>query len=110
MDGLRHLNLPIAGFRGQAYDGAANISVKYNGAQAIVRKSQPLVSYVHCFTHCVDLTTQRVCTASVFIQNSMNWVHDLGVLFGQSGKMKDIYKGSARSEEGEGPCHTIRPL
>ncbi len=32
------------------------------------------------------------------------------MLFGQSGKLKDIFKGIARSEEGEGPCHTIRPL
>ncbi len=32
------------------------------------------------------------------------------MLFGQSGKLKDIFKGIAWSEEGEGPCHTIRPL
>lgn len=32
------------------------------------------------------------------------------MLFGRSGKLKDILKGTARSEEGEGPCHTVRPL
>lgn len=31
------------------------------------------------------------------------------MLFGRSGKPKDILKGTARSEEGEGPCHTVRP-
>lgn len=38
MDVLQHLNLPITGLRGQAYDGAANMAGKYNGAQAILRK------------------------------------------------------------------------
>ncbi len=66
--------------------------------------------YVHCAAHCVNLITQRSCTASIFIRNSLDWVNELGVLFGQSGKLKDIFKGIARSEEGEGPCHTIRPL
>ncbi len=42
MDVLQRLNLPITGLRGQAYDGAANMAGKYNGAQAIVRKIQPL--------------------------------------------------------------------
>ncbi len=83
---------------------------KYNGAQAIVRKIQPLAPYVHCAAHCVNLITQRSCTASIFIRNSLDWVNELGVLFGQSGKLKDIFKGISRSEEGEGPCHTIRPL
>lgn len=32
------------------------------------------------------------------------------MLFGQSEKLKDIFKGIARSEAVEGPSHTIRPL
>lgn len=32
------------------------------------------------------------------------------MLFGRSGKLKEILKGTAGSEEGEGPCHTVRPL
>lgn len=109
MDVLQCLKLPITGLHGQAYDGAANMAGKYNGAQAIERKIQPLAPYVHCAAHCVNLITQRSCTASIFIRNSLDWVNELGMLFGQSGKLKDIFKGIARSEEGEGPCHTIRP-
>lgn len=90
MDVLQRLNLPIIGLRGQAYDGAANMAGKYNRAQAIIRKIQPLAPYVHCAAHCVNLITQRSCTASIFIRNSLGWVNELGVLFGQSGKLKDI--------------------
>ncbi len=66
---------------------------KYNGAQAIVRQIQPLAPYVHCAAHCDNLITQTSCTASIFIRNSLDWVNELGVLFGQSGKLKDIFKG-----------------
>ncbi len=82
---------------------------KYNGAEAIVRKIHLLAPYVHCAAHCANLITQRSCTASIFILNSLDWVNELGVLFGQSGKLKDIFKGIARSEEGEGPCHMMCP-
>ncbi|KAK7881353.1 hypothetical protein WMY93_029762 [Mugilogobius chulae] len=54
-DVLDRLNLPISGLRGQAYDGAANMAGKHNGAQAIIRKAQPLAPYVHCAAHCVNL-------------------------------------------------------
>ena len=37
IDVLLHLNLSITGFRGQAYDGAANMAGIYSGAQAIIR-------------------------------------------------------------------------
>lgn len=98
------------GLHGQAYNGATNMAGKYNGAQATVRKIQPLAPYVHCAAHCVNLITQKSYTASIFTQNSLDWVNELGVLFGQSGRLKDIFKGIARSEAVEGPCQTIRPL
>ena len=64
MDVLLRLNLSITGLRGQAYDGAANMAGIYSGAQAI-KKHQPLAPYVHCGAHCVNLTTQHACTASL---------------------------------------------
>lgn len=41
-DVLVRLSLPMAGLRGQGYDGAANMAGKYSGAQAILRRQQPL--------------------------------------------------------------------
>lgn len=96
------------GLHGQAHDGAANMAGKYNGGQAIVRKIQPQAPYTHCAANSVNLIMQKLCTASTFLRNSLHWVNQLVVLFGQSGKLKDIFKGTASSEEGEGPCHTIR--
>lgn len=107
-DVLLHVNLSITGLRGQAYDGAANMAGKYAGTQAIIQREQPLAPYVHCGAHCVNLITQQACTASAVIRNSIEWVHELGILFCRSGKLKDIFKGIAKT--GEGPQQAIRPL
>jgi hypothetical protein len=54
-DVLLRLNLLLSGLRGQTYDGAANMSGNSKGAQARIREKQPLVLYVHCCPHCVNL-------------------------------------------------------
>ena len=109
LDVLVRLNLPISSLRGQAYDGASNMSGKYAGAQAVIQRSQPLAPFIHCGAHCVNLVTQQACSASPFIRNALDWIHELGTFFGQSGKLKDQFKAIAASE-GEGPVQSIRPL
>ncbi len=107
-DVLVRLNLPISGLRGQAYDGAANMAGRYSGAQAIIKKEQPLAPYIHCGAHCVNLITQHACTASRVVHSALQWVHELGILFGQSGKFKSLFKEVAKSVQGS--FQTIRPL
>lgn len=48
VDVLLRLSIPMACLRGQAHDGAVNMSGTYSGAQAEVKKQQPLALYVHC--------------------------------------------------------------
>ena len=108
MDVLLRLNLSITGLRGQAYDGAANMAGIYSGAQAIIKKHQPLAPYVHCGAHCVNLITQHACTASSVVRDSLQWAHELGVLFGQSLKMKSIFQDIKKGDSG--PAQSIRPL
>ncbi|KAK0149824.1 Zinc finger MYM-type protein 1 [Merluccius polli] len=108
MDVLLRLNLSVTLLRGQAYDGAANMAGIYSGAQAIIKKHQPLVPYVHCGAHCVNLITQHACTASSVVRDSLQWAHELGVLFGQSMKIKSIFQDITKAESG--PAQSIRPL
>lgn len=70
LDALTRLNLPLSCLRGQTYDGAANMSGKLNGAQAIIRKQQPLAVNVHCGAHCINLVTQKACMASAMIRDN----------------------------------------
>jgi len=43
------------------------------------------------------------------VRNALVWRHELGTLFGQSGKLKDQFKAIVAAE-GEGPALSIRPL
>ncbi len=107
-DVLLRLNLPVAGLRGQTYDAATNMAGKYTGAQAILRRQQPLALYVHCGAHCVNLITQAGCFASPLIRDCLSWVHQLDILFGQSGKFKSMFENIATSENA--PLTILKPL
>ncbi len=99
-DVLLRLNLPLSGLRGQTYDGAANMSGHLSGVQAHIRKEQPLAIYVHCGPHCVNLVTQAACSTTPIVRDALQWTHELGCLFGQSGKFKTIFKSVAKSTSG----------
>ena len=96
-DVLIRLQLSLESLRGQAYDGAANMSGLYNGAQALIRREQPLALYVHCVSHCVNLATEAAVMESSVIRNSLGVVNELGVLSSQSGKFQTIFHGAASS-------------
>lgn len=40
---------------GQGFDGASNMSGKFNGVQAIIREQYPQAIYVHCAAHSLNL-------------------------------------------------------
>lgn len=58
-----------------------------SGAQAIIKKKQPLTPYIHCGSHWGNLITQHACTASGVIHSALQLVHEFGILFGQSGNL-----------------------
>ena len=49
---LQGYGISLSDARGQGYDGAANMAGRYNGTQALIKQTQPLALYVHCFAHC----------------------------------------------------------
>ena len=48
-------NLDPSKMRGQAYDGASNMSGKIRGAAARIQSQYPLAFYTHCASHCLNL-------------------------------------------------------
>ena len=88
LDVLLRLNIPMSGLRGRTYDGAANMSGRHSGAQAELKRQQPLALCVHCGIHCLKLITQSACLASPLICDALQWVLELGTLSKQSGKFK----------------------
>ena len=65
---VRNLGLDLANCRGQSYDNASNMSGKYNGLQAQLKKVNPLIHYTPCAAHSLNLVgvnTIEDCSADV---------------------------------------------
>ena len=107
-DVLQRLGLPLERLRGQTYDGAANMSGKYNGAQAIIRQKQPLALFVHCSTHCINLVTETAISASPVVRDSVDVINELGVLSSQSGKFKNVFAVASSSHYSK--TTSLKPL
>ena len=107
-DALCRLGLPISKLRGMAFDGAANMSGKTGGAQAILRERQPAALFVHCGAHCVNLVARDCTDGSTLIRNALQTVNEVGSLFSQSIKFREQFT-TIRSEEGK-DAHKLRPL
>nr|CAD7596402.1 unnamed protein product [Timema genevievae] len=44
-----------------AYDGASNMSGKFNGVRAIFKEEEPIALYTHFHAHLLDLAVMRFC-------------------------------------------------
>lgn len=52
---VENLGLDLSNCRGQSYDNASNMSGKYNGVQAHLKRRNPLICYVPCAAHSLNL-------------------------------------------------------
>ena len=50
---------------GQGYDGAASMSGRFNGVQAIVQRSYPTCLFTHCKAHVLNLVLSESCSSTV---------------------------------------------
>ncbi|CAG2237753.1 unnamed protein product [Mytilus edulis] len=76
--------------RGQGYDGAANMSGKFRGVQAIVRERVSTATYVHCKAHQLNLalihSSKEPC-----VRNMMGTVQDIAFAFDYSAKRLNAF-------------------
>ena len=59
---LKRMHIDCSYLVGQGYDGAAAMSRIYNGVQALVKEKYPLATYVHCASHCLNLTIAKAAS------------------------------------------------
>ena len=69
-------------------------NIPYLGCQAYILKIQSLALYVHCGAHVSHLIASKYSNESTIISNSLNTVHDLGSLYNQSGKFKQLFQNN----------------
>ena len=77
---IRNLSLNMNNSRDQGYDGAGNMAGKYQGAAAHIQRQYPLVTYVHCGSHRLNLCIVSSCQI-LLVQRMMDKVKAVADFF-----------------------------
>ena len=89
-DVLIILCLPIENVRGHSYDGASNISGRYNLVQALICQEQPMAYYTHCTAHRVNLV-DHIVNEPECIRSILTIVNEIGQLYSNSIKFRNTF-------------------
>lgn len=81
---LNRHNLDIKKCRGQGYDGAAVMSGKYGGVQAIIKDLSPNAEYVHCASHNLNLVLNDAVNDVLEITVFFSVINHIYVFFSES--------------------------
>ena len=107
-DVLCRCGLDMLDCRGQAYDGAANMSGRISGVQARITLDYPKAIYIHCFCHSLNLAIQDSSKGISIIRNALDTIQELSNLIRYSGKRKALLEKIRNDLSCDGP--TLRPL
>ena len=77
---LRGSGLDPTRLRGQAYDGAGNMAGKTNGVAALISSQYPLALYIHCASHCLNLSVVN-SLQETSIRNMIGVVNRVSIFF-----------------------------
>jgi len=100
------LGLPVKNLRGQCYDGAANMSERFQGVQAKIGEKQTLALYIHCSNHCLNLALQDCGKKVPVVRNTLQLVNEVGLLIRNSAKRLGQFRHFAQLLDvvGSAPC------
>lgn len=113
-DALTRCNLDINNCRGQAYDGAANMSGHLSGVAKRIKYIVPNALSVHCLNHNLQLCVQEVAAASRPIQDALGLCTEIHNIIKMSPKRLNIFE-KIQSEfsdpaDPESAIKSIKPL
>ena len=90
-DVLIRCSLPSTQCRGQAYDGASNMSGINRGVQALFKSEANKALYVHCLAHSLNLCLKDVTNTCEIIRDVMNFIYELAQLIKMSPKRLTLF-------------------
>ena len=97
--------IPLAGMRGQGYDGASNMSSDRDGVQKRIRELAPQATYVHCHGHCLNLAITKSCSLPD-IRSIIDWLQHCCCFFLNSLKRSGVLELILSKNVKEG-SHTL---
>ena len=107
-DAICRFGLDLHNCRGQAYDGAANMSGRLSGVQARISAQYPKAMYIHCFCHSLNLAVQDSSRNIALIRSTLDVLQELSNLIRFSPKRKALLE-RMRHDLGK-EAHSLRPL
>ena len=102
------LCLPVSQCRGQAYDGASNMSGHLHGVAAQLQKEVPSALFVHCLAHCTNLCLQSVGRECVPVRDALDLVMGVSQLIHYSPKRMTLFQ-ALQSQLAPGSA-SLKPL
>ena len=78
-------DIDVSKCRGQAYDGASNMSSSRAGVQGRISEIAPLAFYTHCQAHQLNLSIVKACSIPQ-IRNASQTISDISNFFSSSPK------------------------
>ena len=90
-DVLIRCSLPHSQCRGQAYDGASNMSGIKSGVQALFKSEANRALYVHCLAQSLNLCLKDVTNTCEIIRDVMNFIYELTQLIKMSPKRLTLF-------------------
>ena len=76
-DALVRSGIQLSQCRGQAYDGASNMSGALNGAASRIQSDQPNALYVHCAAHSLNICLQDCGKSCACIKDALGLAAEL---------------------------------
>ena len=109
LDFLRSQQLDPTKLRGQAYDGAGNMSGKANGAAARISSQYLLTLYTHCASHCVNLAVVSSFD-EVSVRNMIGLVNRVSAFFSAHPKRHRKLEVAINDTQPESSVHKLKDL
>ena len=88
---IRNLGLEIGSLRGQAYDGAGNMTGKKSAVSSRILKMNDKTLYVHSFNHQFNLVIAKSCNIQK-LQNLMGIIKEISYFFNLSPEREQFLK------------------
>ena len=95
--------------RGQAYDGAGNMSGKTKGAAAIITSQFPLALYLHCSSHCLNLSVVKSLEVAS-VRNMIGIVNRVSIFFSAHPKRQGKLEDAIETTQPESSVHKLKDL
>ena len=84
--------LPLSQCRGQAHNGASNMSGHLCGVAAQIKRKQPAALHVHCLAHCLNLCLQDAARICSHVHDALEQIIELVKLIKHSPKRSALFQ------------------